>query len=69
MLVVVGLSLTVAGLCLGLLGKLPGGNRLGRLPGDLRVETEHFQFYFPWVTCLLLSGLLTLGARLFGRFR
>jgi hypothetical protein len=33
---------------------------LGRLPGDIRIETEHTRFYFPVVTCLLLSLLLTL---------
>ncbi len=33
---------------------------LGRLPGDIRIEGESFRFYFPLVTCLLLSLLLSL---------
>lgn len=35
------------------------GLPLGRLPGDIRVETEHTRFYFPMVTCLLLSVVLS----------
>ena len=34
-------------------GKLPF--RLGRLPGDMVHEGEHSTFYFPIVTCLVLS--------------
>lgn len=37
---------------------------LGRLPGDIRIEREGFTFYFPLVTCLLLSLLLTALANL-----
>ncbi len=33
---------------------------LGRLPGDLRVQTEHGVFYFPLVTCLVVSVVLSL---------
>lgn len=39
------------------------GNRwrhLGHLPGDIHVEREGYSFHFPLVTCLLLSGLLSL---------
>jgi len=32
---------------------------LGRLPGDIAVERKNYRFYFPVVTCLLLSLLLT----------
>jgi Protein of unknown function (DUF2905) len=39
-------------------GKLPF--RLGRLPGDIVHEGEHSTFYFPIVTCLLLSVGLSL---------
>lgn len=31
------------------------------LPGDIRVESNHTTFYFPIVTCLVLSLLLSLG--------
>jgi hypothetical protein len=33
---------------------------LGRLPGDIHIERENFRFYFPLVTCLLLSLALSL---------
>jgi H+/Cl- antiporter ClcA len=58
LLVGAGLALVVAGMLAWLLqGKL---NWLGRLPGDIRVEKEHFRFYFPLTTMLLLSLLLNL---------
>ena len=34
--------------------------RLGRLPGDIAIRGEHGGFYFPIVTCLLVSLVLTL---------
>lgn len=46
-------------LLLGLLLTLFPG-KLGRLPGDIHVEGEKWSFYFPVVTCILLSVLLTL---------
>ncbi len=49
----------VAGGALMLVGaKLPF--RLGRLPGDIAYRGRNTTFYFPLVTCLLLSGALTL---------
>lgn len=33
---------------------------LGQLPGDIVVERENMRFYFPLMTCLLLSLLLSL---------
>lgn len=41
---------------------------LGRLPGDIRIEKENFKFYFPVVTMLLLSLLLTIIANFFRKF-
>jgi len=48
-------------------GKLPF--RLGRLPGDIVHRGEHTTFYFPVVTCLLLSAALSLLFWLFSHFR
>jgi hypothetical protein len=42
---------------------------LGRLPGDIRIEKEHSVFYFPIVTCIILSILLSLLLSLFSIFR
>ena len=40
---------------------------LGRLPGDIRIEREHSAFYFPLVTCIILSILLSLLLSIFRR--
>jgi Protein of unknown function (DUF2905) len=42
---------------------------LGRLPGDIRIEREHSAFYFPIVTCILVSIVLSLVLSLFSIFR
>lgn len=64
-LILLGLVLSGVGLFFVLGGKVPGG--LGRLPGDLMIRRGNFTFYFPIVTCLLLSLLLTLVFSLFRR--
>jgi len=58
LLLLAGLVLCAIGGLLWLAGhwNLPPG----RLPGDIRVEKPGFKFYFPLVTCLLISALLTL---------
>ena len=55
-LIVLGLTLAAAGLAWPWLSKLG----LGRLPGDIRVETESGGVYFPLVTCLVISVVLSL---------
>ncbi|PYL06627.1 MAG: DUF2905 domain-containing protein [Verrucomicrobia bacterium] len=42
---------------------------LGRLPGDIRIEREHSAFYFPIVTCIILSIVLSLLLSIFSIFR
>jgi len=42
---------------------------LGRLPGDIRIEREHSVFYFPLVTCIILSIVLSLLFSIFSIFR
>jgi hypothetical protein len=39
----------------------------GRLPGDIRIEREHSAFYFPIVTCIIFSILLSLLLSIFRR--
>ncbi len=60
----VGKILVVAGLLIAALGLLlwsgVGRNWLGRLPGDIHYSKGSFDFYFPVMTCILLSLLLTL---------
>lgn len=52
-LVLAGLLLTAVGCLVLLLGKF--GLPFGRLPGDLVWRGRNSTFYFPWVSCLLLS--------------
>jgi hypothetical protein len=40
---------------------------LGRLPGDIRIEREHSVFYFPIVTCIIISIVLSLLFLIFRR--
>ena len=44
-----------------------GAGWLGRLPGDIRIERGHSAFYFPIVTCIIISIVLSLIFSLFRR--
>ncbi len=61
-LILAGLVLVVAGLVLVLAPRIPW---LGKLPGDIIIRRGNFTFYFPWVTGLVLSLVLTLIFALF----
>lgn len=56
-LVVIGLVIAGIGILLALAPKLPW---LGRLPSDIIIKKDNFQFYFPLATCIVISLLLTL---------
>jgi hypothetical protein len=62
-LIILGLLIAAVGLAWPWITKLG----LGRLPGDIRIEGEHGSFYFPIVTCIVLSVLLSLVLWLFRR--
>ena len=64
-LIVLGVVHVVAGALFTLGDKLP--LRFGRLPGDIRIEGRGGGFYFPIVTCLLISAVLSIAAWLFSR--
>jgi hypothetical protein len=55
-LIIIGLVIAAVGLLWPWLSKLG----LGRLPGDIRIETESGGFYFPLMTCLIISVVLSL---------
>ncbi|HTU34095.1 MAG TPA: DUF2905 domain-containing protein [Candidatus Acidoferrum sp.] len=57
-LVLAGICLAAVGAWFAFGGKVPF--RLGRLPGDIAYHGRHGSFYFPLVTCIVLSVLLTL---------
>lgn len=44
------------------------GLPLGRLPGDIRIERDHFSFYFPIASSIVISVLLTVLLNLLARF-
>jgi hypothetical protein len=52
----IGLVLAVVGLLWPWLGRLG----LNRLPGDIVIERVNLRFYFPIVTCLVVSGVVSL---------
>jgi hypothetical protein len=61
-LIIFGLSMMVLGVLLMFIHHVPF---LGRLPGDIHIERKGFGFFFPVVTCILLSLALTLIVNLF----
>jgi len=63
-LIAIGLVCVAAGV-LTTLGR--GGIRLGRLPGDIVIRGKNGAFYFPVVTCLLLSAVVSLVGWLLNR--
>ena len=56
-MVVIGVIVLVAG---GIIWKTGGLFGLGKLPGDIFVQKGSSSFYFPVVTCVVISLLLTL---------
>jgi Protein of unknown function (DUF2905) len=66
-LLILGAIAVVVGAFLYFSGRLP--LRLGHLPGDIVHRGEHTTFYFPIVTCLLLSIGLSLIFWLVSYFR
>lgn len=64
LLIVFGVLLTLAGVALVAVERVPW---LGRLPGDIHIERGNWSFHFPIVTSLLLSVLLTLVFYFIGR--
>ena len=61
--------LMIAGGALLVIGFLMQFIKLGRLPGDIIIKKENATFYFPVVTCIIISVLLSLVSFLIGKFR
>ncbi|MDQ6713609.1 MAG: DUF2905 domain-containing protein [Candidatus Dormibacteraeota bacterium] len=64
LLVIVGGFILLVGLVLSLGLRIPF---LGKLPGDIAIDRGNVHFYFPIVTCILLSLLLTVLLNFFFR--
>lgn len=63
-LIIFGIILTVVGIFLLFVNKIPF---IGRLPGDFYIEKKNFTFYFPLATSILVSIILSLLFWLFSR--
>jgi len=63
MLILLGVFIILIGILLVIGEKIPW---IGRLPGDIIIRKKNFTFYFPIVTSILISIILTL---LFALFR
>ncbi len=66
-LTALGLALAAFGVLLTFAERLRLPFRLGRLPGDIFIQGKNSAFYFPVVTCLILSALFSLVFWLFRR--
>ena len=66
LLVVAGIVLVAVGCVVLLAGRV--GLPLGRLPGDIAYRGKNTSFYFPVVTCIVLSIVLSLVMYIINRF-
>ena len=64
-LIILGAALLLIGVLFSLGDRL--SIRFGSLPGDIVYRGKNTVFYFPWVTCLVISVLLSLILGLFSR--
>jgi hypothetical protein len=64
-LIALGVVLVIIGLAVEYAPRLPF--RIGRLPGDIYIHRNNTTFYFPIVTCILVSVVLTLVLWIFNR--
>ncbi len=60
-LIIIGILILIVGLFWPLAKEIP----LGRLPGDISVKNEKYSFYFPIVTCIVISIIVTLFFKFF----
>lgn len=67
LLIVSGLLLAAVGVLLVVAPRIPGLNRLGRLPGDIFVERGTFTIFVPLVSSIVISILLTIVLNVFLR--
>ncbi|KKM81602.1 hypothetical protein LCGC14_1328120 [marine sediment metagenome] len=60
----IGLLLVVIGIVFIVGNKIPF---IGKLPGDIAIERQNFNFYFPITTCIIISIILSLIFWLLGK--
>ena len=64
-IIIIGLILVLVGIIIQFADKIPW---IGRLPGDILIKKENFTFYFPWVTSIILSIVISLIIYLIRKF-
>jgi hypothetical protein len=64
-LIIIGVIIAISGVVMMFWQQIP---LLDRLPGDIFVQKGSFQFFFPIVTCIIFSIVLTLVLNLIFRF-
>jgi hypothetical protein len=64
LLILLGILLIGAGFLMIYKGSIPF---FGQLPGDIVYKGKNFQFYFPIVTCLVLSVIISLLFYIFSK--
>ncbi|MAZ24674.1 MAG: DUF2905 domain-containing protein [SAR92 clade bacterium] len=60
-LIILGICILLLGILFPIIKKLP----FGRLPGDIFIQSGNTSFFFPIVTCILISIILTVGFNIF----
>jgi len=60
-LIVIGILILLVGLFWPVAKELP----IGRLPGDISVKEDKYSFYFPIVTCIVISIIVSLFFQFF----
>jgi len=65
-LIYTGIFLIIAGLVIYFYPKIPF---FGKLPGDIYIKRENFSFYFPIMTSVIVSIVLTAVVYLLSRFK
>jgi hypothetical protein len=65
-LIAIGLLILFVGVLVVIAGRFPG-LRIGRLPGDIYIERDGWRFYFPLMTSIIISIILSLLLWFFSR--
>lgn len=65
-MLIIGVVLIIAGLVMLGIQKLPFP---GKLPGDIIIKRDHYTFYFPLATSIIISIIISLVLYLIGKFR
>lgn len=62
-------TLMIIGAIIFIIGLLMPFLHLGKLPGDIMIKKGNATFYFPAVTCIVISIILSVIFHFLGRFR